>query len=899
MLYSTPLEGTWLFALDPQKHGTTQRWFEADLNDTIQLPGSVDEAQKTPLTTTRTMAHLSRRHPYVGQAWYRRTFEVSAAADGLYHALHLERAHGEVNIWIDGLKRGRDESLSTANRFFLGPLQAGTHTLAMMIDNDRFEAVGDAIVYQKMPDVAHSKTDHTQTNWNGVIGEMRIEAFRAAITRVDVFALTRSVRVHVELDAFDPELRHPTYWTTAGNHKLTLRFALAGIADPLVIERQIEVNSAFVPVDLEIELPEQAALWDEFAPVVHRLEVEWARDGVLQDKKATSFGIRTFVADGKRLKLNGRPVFLRGTLECALFPLTGYPPTGHAGWRKVFETIQSYGLNHVRFHSNCPPKAAFEVADEMGLLLHIETPVWAVLGADPNLDRYIYSETARILRDYGNHPSFVMFAVGNELHGSAVHSFLERWVDHWKPQDPRRAFTGGSAWPTTSRADYASKPEPRNQMWLENLNGRLNRKPLDTRTDFADWQARVPMPLVSHETGQWCAYPNLAEIEKYTGVLAARNFEMVRDDLESKGRLGLAHDFLMASGKLQTQLYKEEMEAALRTRDLAGTQLLGLQDFSGQGTALVGVVDAFWEEKPYVTAEQFREFCSPIVPLLRADGFVATEGEGFVADLQLAQFGPSDLADVTARWDLLSPESASVRSGTVRASGLRTGHLHDLGTIAFDTTGLGQGRYEIVVGLAGTPYRNRWGFWVFEKAGATPELRIVRALDDAVLGQIAAGETVILAPEPASLKPNAVLGHTAVFWNTLWTSGQEPHTLGLLNDTAHPVFGAFPADFHSDWHLWDLTFHRRPFDIAGVPFTPIIRIVDDWNENRDLALVAEIAIGEGRLIICASDIEAGLETRPVARAFRSALKSYVDGQPTTVRSGTAGELMQWWQRVSA
>jgi len=899
MLYSTSLAGKWSFALDPDGRGTGEKWFDAELDDTIDLPGSVDEAKKVPLTTERTMAHLSRKHPYVGQAWYRRSFEVAAEAAGLFHTIVLERAHGEVNLWVDGVKRGRDESLSTTNRFFIGPLKAGTHTIAMMIDNDRFEAVGDAIVHQGMPDVAHSKTDHTQTNWNGVVGELRVDAARTSISRVDVFSPDRKVQVRIELDAFDVELRRPSFWTQAADDRLTLAFSIGAETSPVIVERPVLIDSAFTVVDLSVELPAEAALWDEFDPVVHRLEVTWLRNGRMQDRAETTFGIRSFVAEGKRLRLNGRPVFLRGTLDCCIFPLTGYPPTERAGWRKVFATLRSYGLNHVRYHSYCPPKAAFEVADEMGFLLHVETPVWAELGQDPKLDAYVYSETNRILRDYGNHPSFVMFAVGNELHGSAVHCFLERWVDHWKPRDARRVFTGGSAWPTTKRADYASKPEPRNQMWLENLDGRLNRRPLETRTDFSQWVQKVPMALISHETGQWCVYPNFDEIDKYTGVLEARNFEMVRDDLAAKGRLDDARNLLMASGRLQTALYKEEMEAAMRTRDLAGTQLLGLQDFPGQGTALVGVVDAFWDKKSYVTPAEFREFSSPIVPLLRADTFVLSEGEDFIADLQLAQFGPSPLASAVLRWSLRESDGGEVRAGSLSASALATGHLHDIGPIRFSTSGLGMARYELVVALEGTPYRNRWGVWVFSASHDVAPLELAATFDHSVMTRLTEGATVVLAPEPERLKPNAVLGHTTAFWNTLWTNGQEPHTLGLIIDVTHPIFSTFPAASHSDWHMWDLTYHRRAFDVAGMPFRRIIGIVDDWNENRDLVLAAEARVGTGRLILCAADIVTNLADRPVARSFRAALSAYASDPSQSVAAISEDEIRHWWSRVSA
>jgi hypothetical protein len=900
MLFSTPLEGIWSFALDTEKRGVGEQWFKRTLDDTIALPGSIDEAKKVPLTTARTMAHLSRRHPYVGQAWYAREFEIDAEADDLYHFLALERPHGEVNLWLDGFKVGRDESLSTENRFFLGPLKAGWHRLVMMIDNDRFEAVGEAIVRDNMIDVAHSTSDHTQTNWNGVVGYLRIEACRASIASFDVFALTRNVHVRLELEAFDPDIRFPSYWTGPARHQLSLRFDIEGRSEPLFVTRDVKIDSAYTPVEIDVTLPDEAALWDEFDPAVHRLTAEWLRDGVLQDRRATTFGIRSFVAEDKRLKLNGRPVFLRGTLDCCVFPLTGYPPTDHDGWRKVFETVKAYGLNHVRYHSYCPPKAAFEVADEMGLLLHIETPVWAVLGADPNLDRYIHAEAERIVRDYGNHPSFVMLCVGNEVHGARLHAFLERFVEKWKAQDARRIYTGGSGWPTTMRADYVSKPEPRNQRWLDNLDGRLNARPLETLTDWSDWRDETPMPLVSHETGQWCVYPNLDEIEKYSGVVEARNFLMVRDDLDGKGRLHLARDFLLASGALQAKLYKEEMEAALRTRDWAGTQLLGLQDFPGQGTALVGVVDAFWDEKPYVTPTQFREFCAPIVPLIRAGRFSLTAGEPFRALVQLAHYGPQYLDGATLNWRLNDRDGAAVAAGTLTAGPLATGHLHDIGDIEIATGALSYpAEYELAIELAGTEYRNRWPLWVFEPRLAGAALPTIGSLDEASLERIAAGETLVLAPEPDRLKPNAVLGHTTAFWNTLWTNGQEPHTLGLLNDTAHPVLRNFPARTHSDWHWWELTFRRRAFDIEGAPFRPIVRVIDDWNRNRGLVLVAEARIGSGRLILCAADLASDLEGRPAARSFRNALAAYVADPSADAPEITVSEARAWWERIRA
>lgn len=901
MLTSIPLEGEWAFALDPENRGEAEQWFKTDLADTIRLPGSVDEAKKTPLSAGRTMAHLSRRHPYVGKAWYAKTIDVPEGLEDHFFHIALERPHGEVNIWVDGYKLGRDESLSTAVRMLIGKLTPGAHKIVMMIDNARFEAVGEAIIrdHPLMGDVAHSKTEHTQTNWNGVVGYLRVEAARTAITRVDVNARSRALRLDVELDVFDADNRWPTWWEGEHRNQLVLTFHLDGVPQPHVVWQDITVDSGFTAVTLNVDLPETARLWDEFDPAVHRLEVEWVRDGVAQDRFQTTFGIRDFRRDGRHLKLNGRAVFLRGTLDCAIFPLTGYPPTDHAGWEKVFGTAKAYGLNHIRYHSWCPPKAAFEVADRMGLLLHVETPVWPVLGADPALDRYIHTEAERIVADYGNHPSFVMLCVGNEVNGSGTHSFLERFIAKWQARDDRRVYTGGSGWPTVKRADYISKPEPRNQRWGEGLEGRLNARALETRTDWRDWVASVPMALVSHEIGQWCVYPDLTEISKYTGVLEARNFEMIKEDLERKGLGHLAHDYLMASGALQTQLYKEEMEAALRTRDMAGVQLLGLQDFSGQGTALVGVVDAFWDEKPYVTPKQFREFCAPVVPLIRADRFLIPAGESFVGDIEISMFLAEDIPDARVSWVLLDAHGTEVRSGRSEPVRLVSGGLNAVEGLSIDTAGLAAAaRYQLVVSLDGTEYRNRWNVWVMEAKAAATSLPLVADLDTAAFDRLEAGETLVLSPRPDRLKPNSILGHTAAFWNTLWTDGQAPHTLGLLVDQSHPLFQNFPTDSHTDWHWWEMTHLRRAFDVKGLPQRPVVRVVDDWNTNRDLVLLAEIRVGRGRLILSAFDLDGDLDRRPVARTFRSALAHYLGGAHVDAPSVSRNDVRTWWQGIS-
>lgn len=144
-----------------------------------------------------------------------------------------------------------------------------------------------------------------------------------------------------------------------------------------------------------------------------------------------------------------------------------------------------------------------------------------------------------------------------------------------------------------------------------------NAQPPETTTDYREYLSRYQAPIVSHEIGQWCVYPNFDEIDKYTGSLKLKNFEIFRDFLEQAGMSDQAKPFLMASGKLQVMCCNEDIESALRTPSFGGFQLLDMRDFPGQGTALAGMLDPFWDSKPYRTPAEFRRFCGPIVPLAR------------------------------------------------------------------------------------------------------------------------------------------------------------------------------------------------------------------------------------------------------------------------------------------
>ena len=321
---------------------------------------------------------------------------------------------------------------------------------------------------------------------------------------------------------------------------------------------------------------------------------------------------------GRKSPINGRPIFIRGTLECAVFPLTGYPPTDVAWWQRVCRIIKSYGLNALRFHSWCPPDAAFAAADIEGIMIQAEGPQANVnAGEDAACDAFTQQELLRIVRTYGQHPSFCLMTLGNEYGGNDL--LLSHWVDMLMKEDPRRLYSSASCGQTTKNRQFTVAA-------VRGIRGP------GTDHDFGERIAKVDRPLISHEIGQWTFFPSFSEMKKYTGVLQPRNFEIVRNSLQAKGMLDLAPQFYETWGKQAVLLYKEEIEVLLRTPNHAGFELLDLHDYPSQGTAIVGPLDAFWDSKGFVTPEQHRRYCGPTVPLLRMKKRTFTAGRSIRGD---------------------------------------------------------------------------------------------------------------------------------------------------------------------------------------------------------------------------------------------------------------------------
>ena len=912
------LAGRWSFKLDPKDAGQQEKWYAGKLAESIKLPSSTAEngygddpsvdtkwtgqiVDKSWFTEDKYEKYrqagsikipfwLTPVKHYVGPAWYQKQVDVPENWSGKRITLLLERCHWETKVWVDGTAAGMQDSLCTPHLHDLSELMTpGRHTLTVCVDNSVKYDVGLN---------AHSVSDHTQSNWNGIIGRMELLATdKIWISDVQVYPNIRNKSARLLMTIGNATNKQVSgtltiaakSWNTRQNHA------------PAQKSLGFTASKSETIVEVDYAMGGDVLLWDEFSPAMYKLKVSLTAaedDKTFSNEKTVTFGMREIGTKGTQFTINNRLTFLRGTLECSIFPLTGYPPTNVKEWLRILQVAKAHGLNHMRFHSWCPPEAAFEAADRIGVMFHVECPAWATIGDGKPIDKYIYAEGDRILKAYGNHPSFCMLAYGNEPGGRNQKRFLGDLVNYWKAKDSRRLYTSAAGWPIIPENQYHSTPGPRGHQWGSGLSSRFNAKPPETATDYSSFVQNYDVPIVSHEIGQWCVYPNLKEISKYKGVLRALNFEIFRDSLAAHNMLDQAEDFLLASGKLQALLYKEEIESSLRTPGFGGFQLLDIHDFPGQGTALVGILDPFWDSKGYIEPQEHHSYCCETVPLVRMKKRIWTTDETFGADVEIAHFGPAPIREAATVWSVNYTDGRKVATGRLPRTTIPLGNGTKLGRIEAALGNVAApAKLVVTVSIKGTPYTNSWDIWVYPaKLDTQPpgEVLIAERFDEQVRTTLKGGGKVLLMPPLNSIDSDVPPAFTTIFWNTQWTGRQPPHTLGILCDPKHSALAQFPTEFHSNWQWWDLVTKSGFMILDEFPtdLRPIVQVIDDWNTNRRLGLIFEARIGNGKLLISSIDLKNNLNQRPVARQMLQSLLKYMDSDAFAPRRSIDTELVQ-------
>ena len=889
------LEGNWGLQLDTAGTGIAPDWLTKSCTDSLFLPGTTDMGKMGTYNTDMTLTTgLSREYVFEGKALYTKQIRIPEEWDGTSVRLVMERTK-PTTIWIDGKEVGANNDISTAQQYDLSSyLFPGTHTVAILVDN------GKQAVPEKVYGSSHAYSASTQTNWNGIIGDFYLES--APLCGIDEIQLYPDVAKKVVTARVT--LRNPDKgagkgilsfyaeaWNTDKQHKTPVQ--------------TVEVDWTKPEQELELALGDKALLWSEFTPSLYRFSVSLKTDQSVDTEQAT-FGLRDFKTKGRQFTMNGKVTFLRGKHDACVFPLIAHTAMDVETWRHYFQVAKQYGINHYRFHSWCPPEACFEAADIEGIYLQPELPIWGNIDIDDTeLCDYLLKEGRNLHRAYSNHASFVMFGLGNEMSGEEGLAML---IQTFKKEDNRHIYSSGSNnylgfkgkqanedYFTTCRVgregDKQFNTHARASFSFADAydGGYLNHTYPNSEMDFSSANVLCDVPIISHETGQFQVYPNYEEIKKYTGVLKPRNFEIFKKRLEEAGMINLAYDFMMASGKWSALLYRADIEMNLRTPEWGGFQLLDLQDYPGQGSAYVGILDAFMESKGLIAPEEWRHFCSEVVPLFCTEKFCWTNDEALTGEVEIANYSESDLNSKQLSWTLTDSKQQVLDKGVLPLQ-VKQGELAKVGTLKPAIASVRKAeKVTLALSIDGTPYRNDYSLWIYpaaDKEVAPSEDICVTDDLDAHLKYLTEGGKVLWFPSKDKHKDQTVGGlFQTDYWNyrmfrTICENLDRPvspGTLGILTDPGHPALADFPTEFHTNWQWFPIIKQSYPMilDRLSDDYRPIVQVIDNVERNHKLGLLFEFKVGNGKLLVCMSDLKA-VQDKPEARQFYRSILEYME-----------------------
>lgn len=809
---------------------------------------------------------FTRKYTYEGEARLSRRIFYNPP-EGKRIFLEAERARC-LKLLIGGkeIPDFLPATISTPHIFEVTGLLNGDNELTLLSDNSYPGLPHDDIVYSS------AATDETQTNWNGVIGYIRLRTEEPVfLSAVHVYPKKQTLRIKIEISANKP-------------YKGTLTLVSEALANPVSV--QIDISAGNREILLEgLPLAANVRCWDEYEGNLYELTASLSG----QEGKTVTFGVREFGDNGEgRLSINGRPIFLRSEANCGEFPETGHPPMAVKEWIDILELYKSYGINCMRFHSYCPPEAAFAAADQIGMLMQPELSHWNPKNAFESEESFQYYriELEQIIRMLANHPSFVMLTFGNELHAGEVgHVRMSQMLDQARVLDDTRLYANGSnvhygTIGCDANSDfYASQSYFKDSLrgTSSGMHGYINHQYPNAKTNYdasvENLRNTYKKPVFSFEVGQYEVLPDFDELDDFHGISDPVNLRLVQDRVKAMGLTKVWKQYVEAAGELSRIGYREEIEAAMRTKKLSGISLLGLQDFPGQGTALVGMMNSHLKPKPYAFAkpEAFQAFFRDRLPLVQLDKYTYETGEILKAEVLVADFGKNVICGGLS-YELKGQEI--MLRGTLPEVCCQVGELTSAGVleIALDSMEKAS-RLDLYVTVGETV--NSYPIWVYPAVvPICPEsVYETTCFDSPAKEVLDAGGIVYLTP--ASTKehlPHSIQGQfTTDFWSVGTFSMQEGG-MGQLIDTTHPIFQDFPTEIHTNWQWWPMASQRAV--ILPKPMKAIITEMDSYAYLKPMAQLLECRCGKGKLMLSSMGLQ-DLQRYPEARALLFSIYRYM------------------------
>ena len=783
----------------------------------------------------------------VGNFFYRRSFVVDKA--DVPAALWFGGVQNACSVWLNDVYLGRHEGYSAPFEMAIpaGVLCAGENTVVLSVSN--YDLVG----YQDEP-VSGLMNRAANQYTGGVYGDVELRLYSSPLRDVTILVSNDCSSVSVE-----PE-------TT---EKITFCWAVYD-GKKLLRSGEADGKFCFDTTDLPRWSPEDP----------HTLQLVLAYGDASLER---TFGVRRLVGKGKTFYFNGKPYYLRGICEHGYFPETVHPTTDPHFYRNLIRTIKNLGFNFIRFHTYIPNEEYMQAADELGILMQVESP-----------NNTTYEEWEQIITFCRRHPSVIMYSCGNELlmdepfiahlHkcADAVHTRTDsmfspisalRGVEYYFLEPEQEAKLLHT--PFTHHPERLKTVTSFSDIFKTVGHMQLSYECTDVDPAYIDRANEVfDVPLVGHEICIQGTYTDLTLADRYadSNIRLSPMFSTLKQHLKDKGMLQKAPLFFRNSCRWQQLLRKHCFEHTRLCRTMAGYEFLGPIDTHWHTFGYdVGMMNEFYELKPGETVRNVRMYNSDTVLLNDLNTDVNfTAGDDLQVKISVSHFGPQDLQNAALNLRL-TMDRKLIANAHVAIDEVKTGEVTDLYTLQVKLPATAKpAAMELYTTLeAGDTYaENCWDLYLFPENTADAENLVIadKFAPEELLALLQDGKDVLLlGGEPFVTQPMSF---------RISLAGRTNGNLATVI-TDHPALGDLPHEGFCGWQFRRLLEGGKAicFESENVPFDPIIEVASSHKYVIRQSALFEYRVGAGRLLVCGMNFT---DTDPAARWLKNQLIAYAN-----------------------
>ncbi len=780
----------------------------------------------------------------MGNFLYRRTFTYDENGAAM---LYFGGVQNTVSAWINGEYLGRHAGYSTPFELVIpaGVLNRGENEIVLSVSNLPMAGFDGFPIFGLTNRAANLYT-------GGIFGDVQIRVYKSPV---------RDVAVCTSRDCASANV----YVNMAGESGFAWK----------VLDEGAVIRSGEACGDFSFET-EGMTCWTPEEPKLYTLQIDCGGATVRE-----TFGVRRLTADGVQLKLNGKPVYLRGVCEHCYFPETVHPVSDISFYRNAIRTIKNLGFNFIRFHTFVPCEEYMQAADELGIMLEVESP-----------NNTTVEQWKEIVLFCRKHPSVVMYSCGNEM------PFTDSFIAHLNKcadvvhencdslYSPLSAlgrleynFTPEQA-PVLKKKPFEHDPERFERVgkfadvYNTFTNCHNSYESLKVNPEEVDsWSDVYGKPRLSHEIGIHGTYTDLSLKSRYEGtrVGATDMFDSLERHLKDKGLYQKAPLYFKNSCQWQRLLRKHTFESARKSRNLAGYDYLGPIDTHWHTFGYdVGMMNEFYEMKPGESVRNVLMYNAPTVLLadLNAD-MNFSFGEVLRIGLSVSHYGQKALrkAQLNVRLTLGEQVLYSYCGQTAEITVGSICKLHELAVELPVRKKPGKLKLYVTLDCGDVYAENEWELYAFPRTGAVADENLIVSGDmslDELKEALRQGKNVLLlGAEPFANMPTSF---------QIALAGRSSGNLAtVISD--HPALKDLPHDGYCGWQFRRLLEDGRAvcFEDKRVPFDPIIEVVSTHKNVIPQAALFEFSALNGRVLVCSFHFE---DTDPAAVWLKNQLIRY-------------------------